>query len=86
MKSKQIGDAAERLFQKALAASASGDVVQAERLYRLAIGMVAGRSEPRHNLGALLRSLGRLEEARDLLACWCASRIWPKLVMPSAWC
>lgn len=68
MKSKQIGDAAERLFQKALAASASGDVVQAERLYRLAIGMVAGRSEPRHNLGALLRSLGRLEEARDLLA------------------
>ncbi len=68
MKSKQIGDAAERLFQKALAASASGDVVQAERLYRLAIGMVAGRSEPRHNLGALLRSLGHLEEARDLLA------------------
>jgi hypothetical protein len=67
MKSRQIGDAAERLFQKALAAHAGGDYVQAERLYRLAIGMIAGRSGPRHNLGTLLRSLGRLEEARDML-------------------
>ena len=67
MKSKQIGDAAERLFQKALVAHAGGDHAQAERLYRLSIGMVPGRNGPRHNLAALLRGLGRLEEGRDLL-------------------
>ena len=67
MKSKQIGDAAERLFQKALAAQTSGQFAEAERLYRLAIGMAPSRPGPRHNLGTLLRGLGRLEEARDVL-------------------
>jgi hypothetical protein len=67
MKAKSAGDAAERMFQRALTAQAAGDFVEAERLYRLSMAMAPARSGPRHNLGALLRGLGRLEEARDML-------------------
>ena len=68
MKAKQSGDTAERVFQRAMVAQSGGQFTDAERLYRLAMGMAPGRTGPRHNLGVLMRGLGRLEEARDLLS------------------
>lgn len=57
--------ALEALFQQAMAAQAAGDYATAGRALAAALAQFPESIQTRHNHAALLRAVGRLEEARD---------------------